>query len=224
MGITMYKICNTCTKEKPFSDFSRSKSKRDGYQTQCKDCVKEYKKLNKRRIEDYQKRYREDNKDNALRYRENNKENIANKQKEYWKEYSRLKKLEIKLQQRKHRKANKEKISSQQKEYREKNKENIAKYMHEYQKNNRHIINAITSKRRACKLNATPKWLSKKDEQIIRRFYKLSILFSKIFNSTFHVDHIIPLQGKTVCGLHVPWNLQILPAKDNISKSNSFEN
>ena len=71
------------------------------------------------------------------------------------------------------------------------------------------------AKRRAKKLNATPKWLSKEDRAKIKDIYMSC-------PDGYHVDHIIPLQGEVVSGLHVPWNLQHLPAQVNISKSNKL--
>ena len=67
--------------------------------------------------------------------------------------------------------------------------------------------------RRAAKLNATPKWLTIEQKQQIRETYNSC-------PTGFHVDHIIPLQGQEVRGLHVPWNLQILLGELNLKKSN----
>lgn len=83
----------------------------------------------------------------------------------------------------------------------------------EYKKKNPGVVNASSAKRRAAKLNKTPKW-AKIDE--IKEFYKNC-------PEGYHVDHIIPLLGKLVSGLHVLENLQYLPAKENLKKSNSFD-
>jgi hypothetical protein len=93
-------------------------------------------------------------------------------------------------------------------------------YRSTWSKENRHKRNAVETKRRALKLHATPKWLSKEQLQQIESVYWLARLEQELTDEQFHVDHIVPLKGKTVCGLHVPWNLQVLKASENLSKGN----
>lgn len=69
--------------------------------------------------------------------------------------------------------------------------------------------------RHARKLRAIPKWVGPKEIKQMRDIYKKR-------KPGYHVDHIIPLKNDYVCGLHVPNNLKILTAKDNILKSNKF--
>lgn len=90
--------------------------------------------------------------------------------------------------------------------------------------NNSGIINAINSKRRAAKLSATPSWLTKEQLLSILEFYKEAKKLEMLTGIKYHVDHIVPLQGANVCGLHVPWNLQVIPAVDNIRKHNKWQN
>ena len=72
-------------------------------------------------------------------------------------------------------------------------------------------------------MQATPSWLSGAEKAHIKRTYKLAALMEEITGEPYHVDHIIPLQGKNVCGLHVPQNLQVLKASLNLSKSNKYK-
>lgn len=107
--------------------------------------------------------------------------------------------------------------------HKEKYKENRHQkllYQKEYVSLNRDVKRASDAKRRARKLKATPNWLTSDDLFTIKEFYKLAKLLEQLTSIRYHVDHIIPLQGENVCGLHVPWNLQILTAEENLLKSN----
>ena len=107
--------------------------------------------------------------------------------------------------------------------YYESNSNKVKKRVRSYKNSNKHMVNADRAKRRAAKLEATPDWLT--DEQLneIKNIYWLAQDLKKITGEDYHVDHIIPLQGEEVRGLHVPWNLQILPADINLSKGNRIE-
>ena len=70
---------------------------------------------------------------------------------------------------------------------------------------------------RASKMMATPWWI---DRDELKKFYKKAIEKTRKTGIKFHVDHIWPLRGINFCGLHVPWNLQIITDYENMSKKN----
>lgn len=130
-----------------------------------------------------------------------NKEYYRKKQKEYYEK-------------------NKEKILENKRRYNEENKDKVLAWKKsEYEKNKEDYI-FRANKRKYRKYNATPSWLSEGDWLQIEDIYSRARELSASSNENYDVDHIIPIQGKNVCGLHVPWNLQILERKQNRQKSN----
>lgn len=87
----------------------------------------------------------------------------------------------------------------------------------------RAIKNAVGAKYRCTKLNATPKWLTKSQLDLIKMFYARAKYLTIETGIPHQVDHIIPLQGENVCGLHVPWNLRIVTKSENSSKGNKLK-
>lgn len=141
--------------------------------------------------------------------------------------------------EQKHRKAwklrNVERVRDLQKKYFASDPEYWKKYHEErYLKNRDHLLEgnkkwrdanpgkvaAKVRKRQAAQMNRTPAWANL---DAIRTIYEESARISKETGIEHHVDHMVPLQGKKVSGLHVEYNLQILPASENVKKHNRFD-
>lgn len=157
------KKCSKCNNIKEFCDFSKNKTRKDGYAKQCKSCKKEY----------------------------------------YLKD--------------------REKVIARTKQWKIENKEADKLHTKKYRDRNKGKRNALTAKRRASKLQATPKWLTKEQLDDIRQIYQDVQDIQWLAEEKLSVDHIIALQGENVCGLHVPWNLQILTLKEKCQKGNKHD-
>ena len=119
-------------------------------------------------------------------------------------------------------KSNRDKCNKKLNRWYRANREKGIQYVLDYGKRNPGKINALTAKRRAAKLQRTPKWLSTDQLKEIQQFYIDSTYLTFYTRTDFNVDHIIPLQGELVSGLHVPWNLQILTKAENCRKYNNL--
>ncbi len=112
-------------------------------------------------------------------------------------------------------------ILAQRKQHYADNTDAVKQRNYAYKKENHAYYIGKVKERQMSKIKRTPVWA---DKERIQSYYNVCAFFNEVNGyAKYHVDHIIPLQGKTVSGLHVHNNLQVIPAKENLSKGNRHE-
>jgi len=197
-----------CGEIKPVSKFSIYKRSKSGFQSKCKRCTSQYNKENIKKSRIKRVQYEKDNPDVVIKA----KENIAKWHKDnpdYRKRYYQDNKYEISIRMSKYCQDNADTARARGVQWRKDNPEKV-------------LFNS--SKHRAMKLQRTVAWADiDKIKDIYDQCAEIN-LAAKTAGCTekFAVDHVIPLQGKLVSGLHVEGNLDIITVGDNCRKSNKF--
>ena len=207
--------------------FSINAKNKDGLSYKCKSCTalkrKEIRKLHPEQIElnkQRLKKWRIENPDKSRAATRAWKENNSEYAVAYNKHRYATKKEQITQQLKLYRELNRDKVRELNRKNYHKHREVCRKRHKIWARKNRGVCNAKSRERELAKIKRTPKWLSNDDRWLIKEIYVLSALRTKLFGFAWHVDHIVPLRGKSVSGLHVANNLRVIPAVINISKGN----
>lgn len=218
--------CSMCKEDKDDSAFNKMKNGYLGLQKYCRSCQSIHNRA-----------YTAANRDRLISYGRNryaeNRELISETRKHaYWNDP--VQNQKVKARASAWSLANRERISERMKAYvkdnakaiavmrkahRKRNAEAISEYEKKYRKENRPKILQIGAKRRAAKLGATVSWANK---DRIEEFYAEAQRLTKETGVAYHVDHIVPLISRLVCGLHCEANLQVITAFENLSKLNRY--
>lgn len=220
------KECPTCGEYKLANAFFKSTRRTDGLRYNCKSCSvkarREWAKRNPEKAKTLDVKYREQNRE---RYRQNTKkwvEENAEKKRRADREYRKAHASKLRARSRDWREKNAEVLRRRKLEYREANVEKVRAKDREWKRLNPDKVASANARRRAHRKHALPRWLSPEQHRAIQRVYAEARRRSEQSGVPHHVDHIVPLVSEEVCGLHVPWNLQVLPWRDNLAKGNTL--
>jgi hypothetical protein len=187
------KTCTKCGEAKPLEEYAKSRIHKDDKRPNCKQCDAAYYAANKEQKVAAVHQYRRDNREAILaRRRRNHAAKNPRPQGNHPKHDSHVKAFR------------KEQRNWRCNDHRLKNKPYYA---------------AAASKRRAVARNAEPVWA---DSALIKLLYTTRQYLTEQTGEEWHIDHAVPLQGRNVCGLHVHFNLRVVPAKFNQAKGNKF--
>lgn len=194
--------CTKCRQMKPLTEFYRDGSKPMGHMSRCSVCVADARRRKLAADPEQRERERAHTRTSYHRHTAKRREEMAARyraQPERRAEYNKL-----------YYAAHREEYAQRYAAYYEANYDTLVA---------RAGLHAKVRLRRAgdarAILDAHPEW---KPE--IAAIYRRARLLSKLTGKPHHVDHIVPLIAKTVCGLHIPSNLRIVPADENLSKGN----
>ena len=200
----MTKFCNKCSTLKSIAEFGKCKSRHDGLNYLCLACRKLSRIANAETIQRQKREHYARNRELLLERKRLIYPEKAEAKRAYGRQY----------------------YAKNPEQHRQKHKEYIQSnpdYYKQFRVLHPEKINGKENKRKAAKLHRIPCWLTEDDLWMIEQAYDICALRTKMTGIAWHVDHIIPLQGKLVSGLHTPYNLQVIPASINTSKGNRFE-
>jgi hypothetical protein len=222
--IEKHKTCGMCYAVKSTGDFHKNTKTKDGLGHYCKPCCSAY------RREHYAK-----NKERTLAvnraWAAKNPENVKNRSAKWYAENTERHHDLMAARYARHRDgtraqhrvwyaANKEARAETVRKWQDANPESRKASAERYRKANPEKLRVRYSLQRQYRGHAVPLWLTDAQKADIVAVYASARMLTKMTGVLHHVDHIVPLRGKFVCGLHVPWNLQILTAYENQKKSN----
>ncbi len=192
------KICGKCKspKEANSDNFGSRKSSRDGLYTWCRECCK----------------------NNAATYRIVNDTKVKHDRNEW----QRLNPTNARLNRGRWKEKNSDLHKEIQARYKRSPKSR--EYQRTRRQNNKPLLAAYKAAYKARKLRASPPWLTLDHVKEIHMKYIEAKRRTDFTGVKHHVDHIVPLQNDNVCGLHVPWNLNVIVASINIAKGNRLYN
>lgn len=191
-------------------------AERDVNNSGCAECDR-LRWVGKRRK--YIAKHPEKVKASKKRYYEKHKDSILEKQRAYKERTTDARKAYFKSYNDKRR----DKKLADAALYRAKNAERINAFLREYTKQNRDKYNAYSKLRKAAQAHRTPSWLTTDDLWLMEEIYTLATLRTSVTGLLWHVDHVVPLRGRLVSGLHVPTNLQVITQAENLRKLNSWD-
>ena len=213
--------CSRCGLFKDPSEFYKAKAKPSGLQHACKECAKantrEWLAKHPGKTTEYSKRYEQSNPERRKELRSVSAPAYAARRLELGRIQEEKNREKRHAQARERIANNRDHHNAKGRRWREANPEKARAMMEKWRRANPGAAAANAARWRAALVQATPAWANQKK---IAEFYETADGLSMLTGEWYHVDHIVPLQGKTVRGLHCEANLQVLPEVENIRKGN----